>query len=98
MKTDYLNMASKFYEVDLKAARDNNQKKFYDVLKSATNIKPKNVKIDEKPDLEDLLIDENDISVFDMEDMNDENKILIFDLLEKTDFSEVGNIKYNDQE
>ena len=96
MKTDYLNMASKFYEVDLKAARDNNQKKFYDVLKSATNIKPKNVKIDEKPDLEDLLIDENDIFV--MEDMNDENKILIFDLLEKTDFSEVGNIKYNDQE
>ena len=58
----------------------------------------KNVKIDEKPDLEDLFIDENDIFVFDMEDMNDENKILIFDLLEKIDFSEVGNIKYNDQE
>ena len=43
-----------------------------------------------------MLIDENDIFV--MEDMNDENKILIFDLLEKTDFSEVGNMKYNDQE
>ena len=84
--------------MDLKAARENNQKKLYDVLKSTTSIKPKNVKIDEKPDLEDLLIDENDIFVFDMEDMNNENKILIFDLLEKTDFFEVGNIRYNDQE
>ena len=91
-------MASKFYEVDLKAARENSQKKLYDVLKSTISIKPKNVKIDEKPDLEDLLIDENDIFVFDMEDMNNENKILIFDLLEKTDFFEVGNIRYNDQE
>ena len=54
---DYFNMASKFYEMDLKATRGNNQKKLYDVLKSATNIKPNNVKIDEKPALEDLLID-----------------------------------------
>ena len=57
MEIDYFNMASKFYEMDLKATRGNNQKKLYDVLKSATNIKPNNVKIDEKPDLEDLLID-----------------------------------------
>ena len=57
MEIDYFNMASKFYEMDLKATRGNNQKKLYDVLKSATNIKPNNVKIDEEPDLEDLLID-----------------------------------------
>ena len=57
MEIDYFNMASKFYEMDLKATRGNNQKKLYDVLKSATNIKPNNVKIDEKPALEDLLID-----------------------------------------
>ena len=56
MKIDYFNMASKFYEMDLKATRENNQKKLYDVPKSATNIKPNNVKIDEKPDLEDLFI------------------------------------------
>ena len=56
MKMDYFNMASKFYEMDLKVTRENNQKKLYDVLKKATNIKPNNVKIDEKPDLEDLFI------------------------------------------
>ena len=44
MKIDYLNMVSKIYEVDLKAAREKNQKKLYDVLKSAINIKPKKCK------------------------------------------------------
>ena len=44
MKIDYLNMASKFSEVDLKAAREKNDKKLYDVLKSATNLKPKKCK------------------------------------------------------
>ena len=50
----------------VKTARENEQKKLYDVLKSAADIEPKKIKTDEKPDLEDLFTDGDIMFDYDM--------------------------------
>ena len=75
-------------------------KKKLDVLENSAGLKPDNTRVEEKANLfEDLFIGEDDI--FDIDDLKDEDKKHILDLINKTDFSQEGNIyfkKDNDEE
>ena len=76
-------------------------KKKLDVLENAAGLKPDNTRVVEKKQnlFEDLSIGEDDI--FDIDNLKDEDKKYILDLINKTDFSQEGNIyfgKDNDEE
>ena len=55
---------------------------------------PKIEKIEDKPDIEDLFTDEDEIFNVE-EDLKEEDKNLIPDLIDKTDFSQEENIYIN---
>ena len=55
---------------------------------------PKIEKIEDKPDIEDLFTDEDEIFNVE-EDLKEEDKNLIPDLIDETDFSQEGNIYIN---
>ena len=64
-------MTLQFYKENLKAAKESDQKNI-DVLKSAVDLGPENVKIEEKSDTENLFIDENDENlIIKLENKND---------------------------
>ena len=64
-------MTLQFYKENLKAAKESDQKNI-DVLKSAADLGPENVKIEEKSDTENLFIDENDENlIIKLENKND---------------------------
>ena len=65
-----------------------------DVIESATDLLPKIEKIEDKPDIEDLFTDEDEIFNVE-EDLKEEDKNLIPDLIDKTDFSQEENIYIN---
>ena len=70
----------------VKTARENEQKKLYDVLKSAADIEPKKLKTDEKPDLEDLFTDDDIMFDYDMGEQKMKIKIWSLICLEKPIF------------
>ena len=65
-----------------------------DVIESAADLLPKIEKIEDKPDIEDLFTDEDEIFNVE-EDLKEEDKNLIPDLIDKTDFSQEENIYIN---
>ena len=65
-----------------------------DVIESAADLLPKIEKIEDKPDIEDLFTDEDEIFNVE-EDLKEKDKNLIPDLIDKTDFSQEENIYIN---
>ena len=79
-----------YYAEVLKAARENDKNKIEKVLSTAGDKKPKDLKIDDKPDIKEMFIDDSILSI----DKNiGEDKIeCIHDLINTTDFSHRRNL------
>ena len=90
-KQEYLDFAATYYAEDLKASRENDKNEIQKVL--SADEKPKDLKIDDKPNMEDILIDDNFLSID--EDIGEDEKEFMHDLINRTDFSHFGEIDFD---
>lgn len=85
---------SAFYKEGLKAPKEEFEKKTELVLEATADLRPKDLKIGNKPDNEDMLIDDDNFFLED--NLKEKDKKLILDLIDKTDFSYLGKIDYDE--
>ena len=90
-KQEYLDFAATYYAEDLKASRENDKNEIQKVL--SADEKPKDLKIDDKPNMEDILIDDNFLSID--EDIGEDEKEFMHDLINRTDVSHFGEIDFD---
>ena len=63
------------------------------MLEAVADLKPRDFKIDNKPDIEDLFIDYDDLFL-ENDNLKEEYKKFILELINKTDFSFHGRAKH----
>ena len=80
---------SAFYKEGLKAPKEKSEKKTELVLEASADLRPKDLKIDNEPDNGDTLIEDDNLK--------EKDKKLILDLIDKTDFSYLGKIDYDEK-
>ena len=86
---------SAFYKEGLKAPKEKSEKKTELVLEASADLRPKDLKIDNEPDNGDTLIDDDNFFLED-DNLKEKDKKLILDLIDKTDFSYLGKIDYDE--
>ena len=79
-----------YYAEVLKAARENDKNKIEKVLSTAGDKKPKDLKIDDKPDIKEMFIDDSILSID--KNIGEDEKEFIHDLINATDFSHRRNL------
>ena len=87
---------SAFYKEGLKAPKAKSEKKTELVLEASADLRPKDLKIDNEPDNGDTLIDDDNFFLED-DNLKEKDKKLILDLIDKTDFSYLGKIDYDEK-
>ena len=87
---------SAFYKEGLKAPKEKSEKKTELVLEASADLRPKDLKIDNEPDNGDTLIDDDNFFLED-DNLKEKDKKLILDLIDKTDFSYLGKIYYDEK-
>ena len=87
---------SAFYKEGLKAPKEKSEKKTELVLEASADLRPKDLKIDNEPDNGDTLIDDDNFFLED-DNLKEKDKKLILDLIDKTDFSRLGKIDYDEK-
>lgn len=87
---------SAFYKEGLKAPKEKSEKKTELVLEASADLRPKDLKIDNEPDNGDTLIDDDNFFLED-DNLKEKDKKLILDLIDKTDFSYLGKIDYDEK-
>lgn len=85
-----------FYKEGLKAPKEKSEKKTELVLEASADLRPKDLKIDNEPDNGDTLIDDDNFFLED-DNLKEKDKKLILDLIDKTDFSYLGKIDYDEK-
>ena len=65
------------------------------MLEATADLRPKDLKIGNEPDNEDMLIDDDNFFLED--NLKEKDKKLILDLIDKTDFSHLGKIDYDEK-
>lgn len=87
---------SAFYKEGLKAPKEKSEKKTELVLEASADLRPKDLKIDNEPDNGDTLIDDDNFFLED-DNLKEKDKKLVLDLIDKTDFSYLGKIDYDEK-
>ena len=87
---------SAFYKEGLKAPKEKSEKKTELVLEASADLRPKDLKIDNEPDNGDTLIDDDNFFLED-DNLKEKDKKLILGLIDKTDFSYLGKIDYDEK-
>ena len=87
---------SAFYKEGLKAPKEKSEKKTELVLEASADLRPTDLKIDNEPDNGDTLIDDDNFFLED-DNLKEKDKKLILDLIDKTDFSYLGKIDYDEK-
>lgn len=87
---------SAFYKEGLKAPKEKSEKKTELVLEASADLRPTDLKIDNEPDNGDTLIDDDNFFLED-DNLKEKDKKLILGLIDKTDFSYLGKIDYDEK-
>lgn len=89
-KQEYLDLAAAYYANDLKVTRENDKNKIQKVLSATWDGKPKDLKIVDKHDIEDIFIDDKFLSI----NVGGYQKKFTHDLIKRTDFLHIGEIDF----